>query len=378
MRSRGTTIRLLLLTTALAPLAGCLQLHLRVRLNTDGSATVYENVRFSRRLLDLGGKQDTELKIAPLLEKAAVGERMKHMGKGIKLLSHKVVEVEKGARESQSVFQIADVRELKYVSPFMAYADYKANNVLQVRMAPLYKSNNYVGVAGQMGVGFRLLKRPQNHPRRDEKAPKPKGPPPRQQQILRDLKPVFRDMLAEFKLRLTFECYAPISATGFGWRDRRAGTNIVDLINVTDHDLDLYGDAFFANEEIMLDLLRGDLGSANIVNTVQHFRDNKTVPLFLPFGSANRWWHPNDGIFFRPSRQLFDKYFKGKKIDFDRWRSTGKNIRPANFKEVGFDPKVHKIGTQTKSPAPGKPGAGPGKTGGAKTSTTKPAPKKKG
>ena len=96
-----------------------------------------------------------------------------------------------------------------------------------------------------MAVGFRLLKRPKSHPRRDEKAPPPEAPAPARQQIIRQLKPVFRDMLRGFKLRLTFECYAPISATGFGWRDRRAGTNIVDLLHVTDGDLDVYGDAFF-------------------------------------------------------------------------------------------------------------------------------------
>ena len=360
MKPSPTTICLLLLATAVAPLAGCLELDLRVKLHTDGSATVTEKLRFSRRLLDLGGRQNAALQLAPLLERPAILERMKRMGTGLKLLSHKVVDAEKGARESVAVFRVEDVRELQYVSPFFAYADYAQNNVIKVHMRPLYKSRGYVGSAGQMELAFRPVKSPKDHPRPNKDAPPPKGPSPREVQILRDLQPVFRDLLSEFKLRLTFECYGPISATGFGWRDRRAGTNIVDMIHVSDRDLDVYGHGFFDNEEIMLDLLRGQLGSRNVCNAVRHFQDNKTVPLFLPFGSAHRWWYPNDGIFFRPSRKLFDKYFKGKKLDFDRWRSTGKNIRPARFEKIGFDPKVHKIGTQTKSQDQGG-GSGPAK-----------------
>ena len=369
MTGRRATIRaILVLVLALLPTSGCLQLDLRVRLNTDGSATVIERVRFSRRLLDLGGRKDAPLAVAPLLERAAVEKRMKHMGKGVKLVSHKIVDVEKGARESQTVLHFADINDLTYISPFMAFADYPANNTLKVQMKPLYKSNNYVGKGGEMAVTFMLLKTPKSHPRHKEDDPKPEGPSPREQQIYRDLQPVFRDMLGGFKLRMTFECYAPISATGFGWRDHRAGTNLVDLIHVTDQDLDTYGNAFFGNEEIMLDLLRGDLGSENIVKVVQGFRDNKTVPLFLPFGSSYRWWHPNDGIFFRPSQKLFDRHFKGRKIDFDRWRSTGKNIRPASFAEVGFNPRLHKIGTKTKTEdIPVAPKKGPDATDDKKT-----------
>lgn len=331
---RRARVILLLLVTALAALAGCVQLDLRIRLNTDGSATVTEKVRFSRRLLDLGGKE-AKLPIAPLLEKPAILQRMKQMGKGLKLVSHKIVDAEKGARESQAVFHVADVRELRYVSPFFAYADYTENNVVQVHMVPLHKSRNYVGKAGEMEVALRLLKPSKRHPRRAKDAPPPKAPPPRDVQILRDLKPVFRDMLSELKLRLTFECYAPISATGFGWRDRKSGTHVVDLIHVTDKDLDAHGGDFFGNEEIMLDLLGGKVGSRNVVESVRHFQDNKTVPLLLPFGSAEAWWHPSDAIFFRPSRELFEKHFKGKQLDFDRWKSSGKNIRAARFEEIG-------------------------------------------
>ncbi len=349
----------LLLAAATAAPGGCLQIDLRVKLHTDGSATVTERLRFSRRLLDLGGRQDPKLRLAPLLERPAVLERMKHMGAGMKLESHRVADAEKGARESVAVFRVADVRELRYVSPFLCYADYAENNVLQVQMRPLYKSRNYVGTAGEMELAFRLLKQPKSHARPAKDAPPPKGPSPQQLQVLRDLQPMFRDMLRDFKLRLTFECYAPISATGFGWRDHRANTNIVDLIHVTDHDLDVYGSNFFENEEIMLDLLRGQYGSPNVVETVRHFQDNKTVPLHLPFGSAHRWWHPNDGIFFRPSRELFDRHFRGKKLDYSRWRASppDKHV-PASFENIGFHPDKHKIGTQTESQDEQRPGDG--------------------
>ena len=187
MRRNRPTIGFLL---AAAMLPGCLQIDLLVRVNTDGSATVTERVRFSRRLLDLGSKEGGELKLAPLLDKPAVLERMKHMGKGVRLVSHKIVDAEKGARESVAVFHVPGVNELRYISPFLAYADYPENNVLKAEMKPLYKSRNYRGSAGEMQIRFVPLKRPKSHPRPKKDEPPPEGPSPLAQQVYRDLQPV--------------------------------------------------------------------------------------------------------------------------------------------------------------------------------------------
>lgn len=311
---------------------GCLQVDTRIRLHEDGSATITEKLRFSRGLLDLEDKAGADLKLSPLLQKKAALERMKHMGKGMRLVSHKIHRAEKGATESVTVFKIPDLNDFRYVSPFFAYLDYAKNNVIRVRLYPLYKSENYVGVAGEMAVLFWPLRNPARDPR-DRKV---KQVSPRDLQIYRELRPVFRDILRDFRLRLTFESYAPIRATGFGLRGQRAGVNHVDMIDFSDDDLDKHGGTFLGNEEVMIDLLQLKLGSANVVAHTSGFPSNLTVPLFLPWGSRHAAWRGSSGIFFRPSRPLFDRHFKGKKLDYSRWRATPPDKRvPARFESIG-------------------------------------------
>jgi len=317
--------------------AGCLQIDTRIVLHEDGSATITEKLRFSKRLLDLQDKAGGKLHLSALLEKAAALERMKHMGKGIRLVSHKVHEVEKGALESVAVFHIRDLNDFRYVSPFPSYVDYSKNNVIRCRLYPLYKSESYVGTAGEMAVLFWPLKNPQREGRPAKGKPLPKGPSPRELQAYRELRPVFRDILQDFKLRLTFESYAPIRATGFGHRGRKAGVNYVDLIDFSYDDLDNHGGPFLGNEEIMIDLLRWQLGSANIVNHTRGFAGNLTLPVYLPWGSKYCPWRGSSGIFFKPSLALFNRYFKGRKLDYSRWRASPKSKHvPARFDRIGY------------------------------------------
>jgi len=318
-------------------LCGCLHIETHIRLHQDGSATITEKVRFSRRLLDLEDKTGGPHKLSPLLTRAAALGRMKQMGKGIQLLSHKVQDVEKGARESVAVFRIPDLNEFRYVSPFFAYADYATNNVIRVRLYPLYKSESYVGSAGEMAVVFWPTKNPVREARPKKGAPAPKGPSPLDLQVYRELRPVFRDILRDFKLRLTLQAYCPIRTAGFGLRGQRAGVDFVDIINFTDEDLDRHGIKFLENEEIMVDLLRLKMGSANVVAHTRDFPSNHTVPLFLCWGSKHAPWRGSSGIFFKPSRALFDRHFKGKKLDYSRWaKSPPGKLVPAQFDRIGY------------------------------------------
>jgi hypothetical protein len=320
----------------LAALAGCLQIDTHVQLNEDGSATITERVRFSRRLLDLGDNQKGQPKLSDLLQKKAVLDRMKHMGKGIKLQSHEVKPADKGSLESVAVFHIADINQLRYLSPYPSYADYTKNNTVRFSCVPLYKSEGYVGVAGQMRLTVHNVKGGRGTPK-----PHPaKQPPPSKNQVYRELAPVFRDMLREFKVRLVFECYGPISRTGFGHRNARAGTHRVDIINVTDQDLDNHGSKILENEEVMLDLVRLELGSADIVGHTQGFAGNHTLPVYLPWGSPYQRWRRSSSIYFRPSKPLFDRHFKGKKLDYSRWRAAPpeKHV-PARFDKIGYKPR---------------------------------------
>jgi len=332
-RCRPPIIALWVLLSA----SGCLQVDTRIRLHEDGSATITEKLRFSKALLDLESTDDPALKLRPLLQKQAALDRLKHMGKGIRLVSHKVREAEKGSRESVAVFKIPDLNDFRYVSPFLAYADYPKNNVIRVRLYPLYKSESYVGTAGEMAVLFWPTKNPQRHHRPKKGERGPKRPSPVDLQVFRELRPVFRDVLREFKVRLTFESYAPIRTTGFGLRGQKAGVNHVDMINVSDTDLDRYGSNFFENEEVMVDLIQLKWGSQNVVAHTRGFASNHTVPLFLCWGSRFAPWRGSSGIFFRPSRALFDRHFQGKKLDYGRWAKSPPNkLVPARFERIGY------------------------------------------
>jgi hypothetical protein len=319
--------------------AGCLQIDTHIKLHEDGSATITETLRFSRRLLDLEDKTGKG-SLTALLEKPAALERMKHMGKGVRLVSHEVRDAERGARESVAVYKIQNLNEFRYASPFPSYADYATNNVIRAKLYPLYKSEGYVGTAGEMAVVFWPTRRPQKQSGPKKGEPPPRRPAPLDQQPFRQLGPVFRDILEGFRLRLRFESYAPLRATGFGHRGGKAGVHHCDLIDFSWEDLDNHGGKFLANEEIMVDLLRWELGSQDIVNHTKGFVGNTTLPVYLPWGSPHCPWRGSSGIFFRPSRALFDRHFKGKKLDYSRWRkSPDKKLVPARFERIGYKGK---------------------------------------
>jgi hypothetical protein len=276
---------------------------------------------------------------------------MAKMGKGVTLASHEIRPAAGGSKECVSVFKVDDINEFQYASPFLAYLDYGENSTAKVKLEPLLKGRPYVGRAGTMAVSFHLLKPAKvdrAEPKKDKDGkpiPPPPGPSPASLQIFRDLGPAGRDMLADFKVRLVFESYAPIVESGIGWRGSRQGGREVDLIHFSADDLDNYGNKFLENEPIMLDLVRGEVGAASVIEHTRGFADNPTLPVFVPWGSRFADWHGSEIICFKPSRELFNKYFvdehgHNRKIDPSQWGpSPPDKLIEAKFEEIGYDPK---------------------------------------
>ena len=315
--------------------SGCMQLHTNIRIEPDGSATVAERLRLSRKLLDLGGER-----IAADLNKQGAVRRSKAMGDGIRLVSHQVRDAAEGAREMLAVYKTDDINKLVYVSPFFSYWDQARNNSIQFQLQPIYQSTWIGRKAGEMSISLKRVPAfpdqaptvPKPRPRK-EGEPEPPGPSPLEMQALRGLGPVFRDILKGFEVKLTFETYNYLRA-GFGNRDSRSGTRFVELLHLSDTSLDKYGYNFLENEEAMLSILSGHLGSKVVVDQVKGWKTNKTLPVYHPWGSKDGWWLASREIYFRPSRQFFDKFFVGKTLDFAK---GGK--RKADFKEIGWTPK---------------------------------------
>lgn len=324
----------LLLAMLAVSTVGCFELETTITMRRDGGATVTERVRFSQRLLDFDDNQDGGLKLVELLNKEAVLDRMKHMGKGIQLKSHEVKDAENGARESVAVFEIDDISELRYASPFLAYLDYADNNIVKVNSEPAYQTNS----SGRWRAGtMTVWLRPLNAPKRDfapqEGDPPRKGPSPLELQKIRQVLPIFKEMMSGLKVKLTFESYAPLRQVNFGYRGRRSGDYHCDWINFSSENFDKYGINILENEEVLLELLRGETGGKNIIEHVAGFANNRTVPVFLGYGSRHGYIS-GERISFPPSQTLFDRHFAGKMLTFVYEKGPDRT-RPATFKEVG-------------------------------------------
>lgn len=313
----------------LAP--GCLQIETRVKLNPDGSATVTERVLFSRRLLDLSNKQGSKIDAAALLNKDAALERAKHMGKGAELVSHDLHDARDGAKESLSVYRLPDIADFRYASPLLAYTDYRQTAaIITVKTGACYQGGDGWR-EGDVYVNFRPTTK--GYGGRPDTLPP--DPAPGELQVYRDLSPLFRDVLKDFKLRLTFESYAPVWAHT-NYRGQGGGVKEIDLLNFTDQDLDNLGDNFLGNEEVMLELVQWKLGGRNVCEQTAGYARNPRIPVYCSVGSSFAPYGVDRilRINFRPSRFYFDKYFKGKEIT-----ALHKAPRPATFEEIGYEQK---------------------------------------
>ena len=295
---------------------GCLQLHTSIKVDTDGGATVTERLRLSRDLLDLGGK-----KIETFLSRQAATERGKQMGEGVQLSKHEITNAEEGAREAIAVFRINDINKLVYCSPFLSNRDYLEANAIGFKMYPVYKSTWFGHKAGEMAVAFRKLNSETHQKAEEKRYPKeteaPKPPTPEELQTIRELGFMFHDMMRGFEIKLTFESFSGVR-TGFGYRDRTTGTKVVDLLHLSDKNLDKFGYPFLENEELMLSLLKGEFAALVVIEQIKGWASNKTLPVYHPWGAKNGWWVARSEIFFQPSKQMFDNSFAGKELDFGK------------------------------------------------------------
>lgn len=317
--------------------AGCMQVETRVKLESDGSATVVERIRFSNRLLDMKLEGSPVADMHKLLDKSVAQKRAGQLGEGCTLSNYTVKDVP-GGKEATATYKIGDLNKLCYCSPFMGFLDYPQNNVMKFKLEPVFKSRAYSGgKAGQMVASMEFQKEPKGSPQLEKDKKPPPGPSPKDLQVFRELLPAVRDMLDGFEMRLTFESYCPISHSGFGLRNRGAQTNEIDFFWFNDKQLDKFGDRFVDNEESMLAIAQLDFGNKTLVDQMHNFANNETMPVFLPIGSSYMWWGACREVCFRPSKELFDKHFTGKTLNYNEWgeQPTDKHI-PAEFDKIGW------------------------------------------
>jgi hypothetical protein len=286
---------------ALAAVAGCLHVEVSVQMHENGGATITERVRFTRRLLELDADTPTKQKLARLLDRDAVERRASHMGKGIKIASHKVSELQDGSLESRAVYTIPEIENLRLINPFVH--DAAPGRVMRIHFSPIYKRVHSYHKVGELMMYLVPAERPKRRRGDDEEPPPP--PTPAELQTLRDLQPVFADLMQglEFKLRLT--ATKPISSGAI--RHRKSASKTINLISFTASDLDAHGRKFIENEELMLSILLLRFDAPNLVQHSSGFPNNLTVPVLRgrrPYASTR--------FRIKPTRALFKKYYHGR------------------------------------------------------------------
>jgi len=316
-------LRGVLLATATTMLSGCLQLDVHVKLNDDGSATITEKLSFSRRLLDQEVGADKK-ELRSLLDKETALKRMQHMGRGTTLVSHDLQEAPQGGLQAVAVYKIPDINDFRFVPPHLALPAHP-QRYFRISVEPCY-SQRWASPdkPGMMAAHFSVT----DAPRQKEAAPaKPLTPLELQQ--LRELQPLFRDLIKGFRVKFCFEAYNPLHCGSPQYpgivvdRETKIHSPCWWFIDFSDQNLDSLGNNILDNEEILLEILRGDFAGPNIMAQVgcrdysfAHLHDSK-VPLFYPDGMS---WLVCRRT-FEPSKFHFKKYFDGKPV------SQGGNVK---------------------------------------------------
>ena len=333
---------------ALLGAAGCLQLETKITLKEDGSATVTERLNFSQRLLEMAGGDDGGISLESLLTREAAAARAKQMGPGVTLATHELREGEKGSRESVATYEVPDLTNLVYVSPFVGWRGYQAQG-LKIGLQPNLSWGEWDrrGVPpGTLIVTFESRPYPAAGAKKDTKETAASATnSPLDVQVFREIAPIFADTLADLRVRITFEAYCPIgNYHGLAHRDMASHVKYTDLIFISGNQMDKYGYGFIENEEILVDLLLGHLGlDARDPATYGPFwsdhlrgmQENPTLPLIHQGSRA--------AVMLAPSPALFKKHLEGKTLDWTgtyifALKSRGKKL--ADFDEVGWKPQL--------------------------------------
>jgi hypothetical protein len=316
-------------------LTGCWDLEIHIKVNEDGSANVTEKLSFSEALLDLAATspQDAAL-LNHALSKEGALERMKKMGKGVELVSHEIGDATIAGtlfKQATVVYKIPDVNDLRLSPPFPnLWRD--QDTCMTFVLEPCYArkpagASGGTDLPGYMALEYRFgTDKPDGKPKNATLEPAP-AMSPAQAQRIRDLLPAIKDLAQTASVKITLETYNPLNR---GWgaivgpmrlrdRDNAHMVPYVELLNISGQNKDAFGRPLLADEEILIEILRGDwmgphmkqlLWSSPRWDDFRFLQDSKT-PLIYPNVNANN----SRRFIFLPSMIHYKRYFEGKTFD---------------------------------------------------------------
>ncbi len=330
-------IILVLLTAIATFLTGCMEIENRIVMQLDGGAIIKESILIHKELMDYTDDSGNPI-IMKYLEKSACEDRAKAFGKGTVLLSHSIKTLNDGVKSLEAEYKIADINDLYVINPYLSYTNYKEMGLAKFSFKPILKSANGYGTAGNMALNIETEKPGVGQKKIGKGEPKVAPPSPRVLQKYRNWQPIFKDTMKNFRIAVIFECYSSVYPN-YGLRERPSQPRKCEILSFSGGDYDNLGGMLLDNDEIMQELLRLKFWDYNFINAAQDFESNLTVPVVSDGGSPYQNYGTGGRVIaFKPSKAIFDKHFAGKKIDYDVWQSSGKNIVDADFNKIGFDP----------------------------------------
>lgn len=276
-------------------------MNLTIMMHDDGGATVTERLRVTEALRQLDRGMPAGKGILRHLKREAVLERMKMMGNGMTLASHKDVDLPDGSRESVAVYRIPDIEALRLPNPFVQ--NHPPAPMMRMGFRPCYKSHRS-GEVGTITVRFdRVKSEPKTPAKGEEKDGAIPAGSPLDLQLYRDLRPVFADLASEFQVKVSL-----IVPNQPASRRRPAGDRTITLLRFSDKDTDRYAEPFLRNEEAMLALLQFKVNDPAITRHTGELGRNHQVPVHR----GRRVPYHSDSFRIRPTRHLFKKYYAGR------------------------------------------------------------------
>ena len=294
----------------------------------DGSAVLKETIRVHKELLSFLDESGNPIMVS-FLEIGAFEERAKVFHADCVLRTHSLKTLNGGGKLLEAEYFIPYLNNVNVINPYICFSNYKDLGVAKLVMfADLIWGGGGDGVGGKrVGINIQTAKRgiPETN-----FAP----PSPIILQKFRNLQPVFKSLMKEFKISLSFESYAPVN-TNYGMRDGNSRPRSTEMFSFSGADYDNGGGLLLDNDEIMQELLRQKFGSPNFLRAADTFVNNATVPIMCSRGSlfiADNHISGR-GVGFQPSKKLFTDLFEGKLVG--GWSET-----PilADFKRIGYDP----------------------------------------
>ena len=320
----GPLARAVLLAAAALLTAGCSRLDVRIKLNADGSATIIERMTFSRTQLEQEVSLPGGPRLKDFLTKGRALKRAERMGAGCKLVRHQVRKTADAGMEATAVYTIPDINDLRYLPPFFA-APAQPASALRIEVGPSYAPRHASpDRPGHMYVQF-SMQQAGKKPGAAAPARAAVKATPAELQALRELAPVAKDLLKDSRIRITFEAYDTFWYGSYQYFYKltvpgtQSPTNKYYLINCSGADLDALGKNILDNQEVMLELLRGDYAGESIERHAGwgRGRGNPRAPTFY---APDLTWR-TCRLRFAPSDYHRKKYFDGKLV------SQGGNVK---------------------------------------------------